>query len=121
MTKFFCYGSLKRDFSDHDMIRSKSVFIGEAKTESRYQLYEMCWFPGMVKVKKNGINVHGELYEIIDDETFIELDRYEGVPSLFKRSTIILDDGQEAVAYLFNQNPSDFEIEIIKDGVWKHG
>ena len=42
----------------------------------------------------------GELYAI-DTATLEVLDDFEGHPDLYQRTTITLDDGGEAIAYLF--------------------
>jgi gamma-glutamylcyclotransferase (GGCT)/AIG2-like uncharacterized protein YtfP len=120
MSKLFCYGTLKRNFRAHDILQKcNAVYLGKAKTESRYQLYKVNWFPGMVfdEHQQEG-GVHGELYEITK-ETFVDLDRYEGAPDLFRREKIRLDTGEEAIAYIFNRDADD--LERVEDGEWREG
>ena len=118
-TKLFVYGTLKRGFRAHDMLqRWNAVFLGEAKTVPKYQLYKVGWFPGMVCDEAQKGGVVGELFQITK-ETFAALDRYEGAPNLFKREQILLDTGEEVTAYLFNQ---EYEaLERVESGEWLEG
>ncbi len=117
MSRLFVYGTLKRGFRAHNILRNAN-YIGKAKTDARYQLYKVNWFPGMVFDERQQGGVHGELYEIAK-ETFVALDSYEGAPDLFKRQTIFLDDGEEAIAYIFNKDAHD--LERIESGEWTEG
>lgn len=118
-TKLFVYGTLKRGFRAHDMLqRWNAVFLGNATTAPKYQLYKVGWYPGMVCDESQEGGVHGELFQITK-ETFSALDRYEGAPTLFKRSKIFLDNGEEVTAYLYNQ---DYEVlERVESGEWLEG
>jgi len=119
MSRLFVYGTLKRGFRAHDILKQwNAVYIGKAKTDARYQLYKVNWFPGMVFDERQQGGVHGEVYEITK-ETFVALDRYEGAPDLFKRQTILLDDGEEATAYIFNRDADD--LERVEGGEWMEG
>lgn len=70
----FVYGTLKR-FERANHLLQSSLFIGEAVTKPKYQLYSCGSFPALV----SGHNkVFGELYGI-SDYTKMQLDCYEGV------------------------------------------
>jgi gamma-glutamylcyclotransferase (GGCT)/AIG2-like uncharacterized protein YtfP len=99
--KVFVYGTLKsgkrRNFY---LTRDNAKLLGEVKTEAKYMLYKPLFtdYPCMSECKQ-GISVEGELWEVTD-ETLAALDSVEGVPHLFHRATIKLDNGEEAIAYL---------------------
>lgn len=118
MFTLFVYGSLKRGNSAHRLLSDQgATFLREAATHPRYHLVKVSWFPGMVEGEE-GTGVHGELYEL-PDSALKRLDRYEGVPGLFTRNEIELDDGSKVVAYLYAQDVSD--CEIVPDGRWESG
>lgn len=119
MVDFFCYGTLKRGFKAHSILElHNAVFVKKAKTASRYQLYQINWFPGMVIDDLQEGGVQGEVFSVTD-ECIERLDQYEGAPDLFKRHNIELEDGTYAVAYLFNEDVSD--KKKIEDGEWIYG
>lgn len=119
MVTVFCYGTLKRDYSAHGLIkRSPGAFLGEVTTAPRYQLYDVGSFPGMVEDDSQIGGVKGELFKI-PDAALPNLDRYECVSSgLFRREEIELEDGSKALAYLFNKDI--IGAKKIEDGFWNN-
>jgi len=106
MVKVFCYGTLKsnqrRNFY---LTRDNAKLLGEVKTEPKYMLYKPLAtdYPCMTECKQ-GVAVEGELWEVTSD-TLTTLDSVEGVPHLFHRATIKLENGEEAIAYLMPSQP----------------
>lgn len=119
MAKLFVYGTLKRKFHAHSLIKeAPAAFLREATTSENYHLYDVGSFPGLAEDSEiEGTGVKGELYEI-SDSAFSGLDRYECVSTgLFRRGTVVLEDGSEAYAYFFNRG---FEGSIrIESGTWE--
>lgn len=114
--RFFCYGTLKQGFSSHDLLtRHDAKFLGEARTNSNYHMHNLGWFPGVIFNDEVEGGVVGELYEI-NDKCLKDLDIYEGHPTLFRRQKIELEDGTQAIAYIYNQ-PVRFYSKI-DDGHW---
>jgi gamma-glutamylcyclotransferase (GGCT)/AIG2-like uncharacterized protein YtfP len=114
---FFVYGSLmsgceRSAFLDRD---HKVRFIGKATTSG--VLYELGSLVGLIDDQSSG-TVHGELYEIIDMETFFAtLDIIEGYwpqqpqRSLYVRKQISVRTAEGAVlawAYIYNQPVNGF-------------
>ncbi|WP_146504092.1 gamma-glutamylcyclotransferase family protein [Rubinisphaera italica] len=84
----FVYGTLKRGYC-RDHYLQKAKFIGEAKTEASYLLYDCGEYPGLVH-DPNGHNIEGELYEI-SENAWLTLDEVEGVSfNLYQRATVEL-------------------------------
>jgi gamma-glutamylaminecyclotransferase len=106
MTRFFCYGTLKRGFCrDHYLDFQK--YLGEINTLPKYKLYRVSNFPGLIEADE-GVSIKGQLYEI-DEECLKALDRMEGHPHLFKRDVIELFDGSTANAYFWQGRTSGME------------
>ena len=87
--------------------------IGPARTVDGFALFDLGEFPGMQRAA-NG-RVYGVVHEIPSD-LLPALDAYEDYPTLFSRETIRLDDGSEALAYLFRGKIAP--DERIIDGCW---
>ncbi len=88
MNRVFLYGTLKRGFCRHQAIEGQA-FLGLAKTEAAYKLFDLGDYPGLV-IAENGISIEGELYSI-DDDCLEQLDEIEGVAiGLYRRDTVRL-------------------------------
>ncbi len=120
MNRVFVYGTLKRNFSAHQLMKNAGAqFECEARTSSDYRLYKTKgWFPGLLKKPKvKGEPVTGEVF-LIPEENMGPLDRYEGISNgLFRRETIDLEDGTQALAYVFG-DPTYVEC-LMPEGVWE--
>lgn len=100
MTKIFVYGTLKRGNCRAGVLRNQQ-FLGEATTAPSYRLFEVGSYPALV-VDDNGLSVEGELWEV-DPECLTLLDEIEGVPTLYQRMPVVIDDppGVEAETYVY--------------------
>jgi gamma-glutamylcyclotransferase (GGCT)/AIG2-like uncharacterized protein YtfP len=92
----FIYGTLKIDCCNHHVLRN---IIGEIQrpiqvtTVNKYPLYKSeHYFPYLEDQPGIGKNIIGQLVEI-DDDDLDKLDQFEGVPSLYKRGTIMVQTG----------------------------
>jgi len=95
--------------------RSKATFIKKVRTAPRYQLYRISWYPGMVEEEGS---VEGEVYSV-SDECLAHLDQYEGVPTLFRRGEVELEDGTTAISYFFNMPVGG--RQRVKNNNWIEG
>ncbi len=105
--RIFVYGTLKRGYSRHDLLKGQN-FLGEMKTTRNYRLYKCGSFPALVEVPREdvdlpGVEVQGELWEV-DDDCLRALDSVEGVDAgLFERRVIrLLGHEGQVEAYIFN-------------------
>lgn len=122
LTRIFCYGTLKREGAANNLMRN-AKFVAEASTHSRYQLYDMGGFPGMIEGEEGGNGVKGEVFDC-DESTMKQLDVYEGVAwGLFVRKKVELNNGELVEAYFFNRsdrsNKSARKERLIVEGVWR--
>ncbi|HZF49079.1 MAG TPA: gamma-glutamylcyclotransferase family protein [Polyangiaceae bacterium] len=92
----FVYGSLL--CGEPAFFRLKGArFLGRARTAPQFTLLDLGEYPALLP--GGTASIAGELYEI-PPETLAELDAYEGHPSLYERTEIILESGSRAEAYL---------------------
>lgn len=107
MHEIFVYGTLKRGFRNHVLL-SDSKFLAEVVTKPLYLLYDCGPYPCLVKAKDGkGNSIHGEAY-LVDDNVMTRLDRLEGVPYLYQRGELELENGRKLIAYFFQEDVSDF-------------
>jgi gamma-glutamylcyclotransferase (GGCT)/AIG2-like uncharacterized protein YtfP len=86
----FVYGTLKRGFSRHSVLKDQR-YIGIGVTTNQYSMYAYGGFPALVE-NSNGLEIYGELYEV-DDNCIQDLDKIEGVDKgLFSRNQINLSN-----------------------------
>ena len=103
----FVYGTLKRKYRNNILL-SNSRFVEEATTKPLYLLYDCGPFPCLIKAPEGkGKAIRGEVFEC-DDITMVRLDRLEGVPHLYQRGEIELENGTKAVGYFYQDDVSDF-------------
>jgi len=73
----FVYGTLKRGHSNHGYLRSQQ-FVSMAMTQPRYRLHDLGGYPGMVLDERDGISIHGEIWEV-DADCLARLDELEDI------------------------------------------
>jgi gamma-glutamylcyclotransferase (GGCT)/AIG2-like uncharacterized protein YtfP len=102
----FVYGTLKKGYRNNILL-SQSVFVQEATTKPKYKIYDCGMYPCMIKDDK-GNSITGEIYEI-DETTLARLDRLEGVPYLYQRDEIQLENfDKPTLAYFYQDTVEDF-------------
>ena len=75
-TCLFVYGTLSRDGSAHELLPKHAArFIGTGLVFGR--LFDLGQYPALVLHHKSSDQVHGEVYELLDESVLEELDAYE--------------------------------------------
>ena len=88
-TLLFVYGTLKRGCSNHRQMTGLT-FVGKARTQPGFRLYDVGGYPGLVAVSDERDGVHGEVWAV-DDADLERLDRFEGVAEgLYRREAVPL-------------------------------
>lgn len=107
--KVFVYGTLKSG-NHRNRYLNGSKLLCEIKTTPKYMLYQPPGvdYPCMAE-SDQGVAVEGELWDV-PSQNLTLLDAIEGVPYLFHRQTIKLEDGTEADAYLMSPPPNAKQI-----------
>lgn len=123
----FVYGSLKRSFYNHDLIK-EARFIGAARTASAAftmgaleekdtatgQIYS---FPIVMESRPPAPcgHIEGEIYDHIDNDLLKKLDALEEVGSgLYERQRVEMSDGGTVWMYLFTgRDPQNRRVPDI--------
>ena len=115
MTQVFVYGTLLKGESNHDLLR-RGKFLGATKTQPEFTMIDLGAFPAIFEQGKTA--VAGEVYEV-DLATVAKLDRLEGVPDLYTRKSVELQDGSEAEIYVMSRRSGVRDYPAIHSGDWK--
>lgn len=77
MSLIFVYGTLKRGGSNHHLMGGQQ-FLGEARTQPGFRLYELGGHPGMIAKSDDRDGVTGEVWSV-DAACLVQLDILEGL------------------------------------------
>jgi gamma-glutamylcyclotransferase (GGCT)/AIG2-like uncharacterized protein YtfP len=146
----FVYGTLRKGFSNHYLLDG-ATFLGDGKTVDTFymvgrlnfeldefedgrspprQLLFPYIFKGSLRADQVCAHIIGELYEI-SNEVFVEIDKHEGHPDIYKRTEIdvIVENKLYRVATYILESP-EIKAEIsdilnlfvpISSGDWQKG
>lgn len=84
----FVYGSLKKGFDNHDLLKKYTLRLGKAETVNSFGMFEDTFgnYPYLTDTRRNVI--HGEIYQIRRKELMDKLDVFEGSPEYYERRKI---------------------------------
>ena len=108
MTRVFVYGTLKRGGGNHGYLAGQR-FVGVARTEPRFRLYDLSGYPGMVAAAPGepGNAIEGEVWEV-DAAGLAGLDELEGIDEgLYERVPVPLQapfNEERVEGYLYLRN-----------------
>ena len=117
MHRIFVYGTLKKNFHNHSLLKD-SEFLGPAKTKlEEYTMVSLGEFPGIVL--SGSTSISGEVY-LIDDTVFKKLDYLEGYPDFYNRKRIIVKGKSdlEMSVWIYYLDKSFLDNPVISDGIW---
>lgn len=80
--RIFVYGSLKRKCINHGIIKDNATFIGTAVTVKKYAMFKSEYgnFPRLINTNSQfAKHIHGEIYDIYNEEVLMQLDQFEGI------------------------------------------
>ncbi len=111
------YGTLKQGQRANYMLAT-SEFIGEFRVAIPFQMFNLGAYPALVEdVEDHPITL--EVYQVEDEAVLAGLDRYEGYPSLYQKSTVTVE-GMEVTIYTMVSAKRFFEhMEPMSSGNWK--
>ena len=88
-TLLFVYGTLKRGCCNHAQLAGQT-FVGPARTQPGYRLYDLGGYPGIVAMPGDHEGVVGEVWSV-DEDCLRLLDHFEGVhEGLYRRESLPL-------------------------------
>ena len=109
MKTMFVYGTLKRGYSNHELLRG-AMFIGEDEAPGRM------YSAGVPVVAPDAERwVKGEVF-MVPEELLPRIDQLEGHPHGYTRTPVKLRSGMEAELYYWNHDVS--WREELPEGVW---
>jgi gamma-glutamylcyclotransferase (GGCT)/AIG2-like uncharacterized protein YtfP len=114
--RVFVYGTLMRGGTYHHLLAG-ARFIQQACTAPRYVLVDLGDYPALLDGGET--RVAGEIYEV-PEEMIAMLDALEGHPDYYRRTPIALDDGSEALGYVFVDGGALASAPTIEGGRWMH-
>jgi gamma-glutamylcyclotransferase (GGCT)/AIG2-like uncharacterized protein YtfP len=107
----FVYGTLMQGEHNHRLLATEdAAYLGPCTTEPAFTMYHLGGFPAVAP--EGDTAIRGELY-VVGDATLAALDRLEGHPSFYLRTTIRLAGGSEVLAYVM---PAD---RLAGDRWWR--
>jgi gamma-glutamylcyclotransferase (GGCT)/AIG2-like uncharacterized protein YtfP len=116
--RLFVYGTLMRGGCRHHVLAGQR-WLGLALTEPRYLLHHFGEHPGIVRADRDGLAVHGELYEVAR-LLIPRLDEVEGAPSWFRLEEITLaEPAGLALAYFYQGDATG--RPLCPGGRWHNG
>jgi gamma-glutamylaminecyclotransferase len=115
MTLVLVYGTLMRGEPAHGLL-ADARFVRLARTDPVFTLVSLGPYPAMLPGGR--VCVRGELYKV-DEGMLGRLDRYEGVPRLYRRDEVALRGGARAQAYILARRRSERD-HVIASGDWRN-
>lgn len=109
----FVYGTLRRGGTNHFRMKGAD-FLNEAKARGR--LYRIDWYPGLV-LDSTADEIHGEVYQTAAG-LLEELDHFEGGAYRRVRTQVLLPDGAELSAWVWEWRGPVDESRRIRSGDW---
>jgi gamma-glutamylaminecyclotransferase len=113
-TLVFVYGTLLVGQPNHRYLKGAQL-LREARTLPQFLLYDLGPFPGLVRGGEYAIV--GEVHQV-DEPTLAMLDRLEGHPRFYRRTSIVLADGTQVETYLLTPEQVAGR-PIIASGSWR--
>lgn len=111
--KIFAYGTLRKGSKGHRFLQSATLLAENQKLKG-FRMYDNGFYPFVIPVENQEEYIVGEIYEI-PEEALPQLDHYEGVPSLYKR-TYLESEG----VHLYISQATDLDyLPVIEHGDWR--
>ena len=107
----FVYGTLMRGYGLHPLLARAATYVGEGRVRGR--LLDLGPYPGLVEGR---ISVRGEVYRLRDPQLLPAIDREEGYNFERRRTTVTLDEGGRARAWVYRYRGPQRRAASIPDG-----
>lgn len=110
--KLFVYGTLKKNFSNHDFLKD-AEYLYDAYTLTKFQMLDLGYYPALVK-DDNGYCIKGEIYKI-NKKILDDIDILEGYPHFYTRELIPTNMSNFMVyVYYLKNNLKNYNNSYIK-------
>jgi len=84
----FVYGSLKKGFDNHSLLRKYAKRLGKARTVKKFAMFEDSFGNYPYIIDTPFAKIKGELYKITRAELMQKIDEFEGAPDYYIRKKI---------------------------------
>ena len=116
------YGTLKRNYANHEKYLRGCRFVGTGWTVEKYVLVDdgipFCIPPEIYGPGAKPVNIRVEVYDI-SDEKLSEIDELEGHPNWYIRKKVKVKlDGDGVVEAWFYEYPERVKGKVIESGEW---
>lgn len=113
-TLVFVYGTLLAGESNHRYL-ARAQLVAETRTQPAFSLHDLGPYPGLVPGGAHP--VAGEVYAV-DEVTLAALDRLEGTPDFYQRTSIVLENGATVETYILTPDQVAGH-PILASGSWR--
>lgn len=120
--RVFVYGSLKRKCINHGVIKDNATFISTAISVKKYAMFKAEYgnFPRLVKTNsKNAKHVHGEIYDVYNENFLRQLDQFEGYRYKRTKIKVQLSSGKIEVVNAYVNEYEHVPRNVILLEKWK--
>jgi gamma-glutamylcyclotransferase (GGCT)/AIG2-like uncharacterized protein YtfP len=116
MKKITVYGSLLEGLGNWKwhLNNDESVKLGDHILSGPFKMISFGGFPGLVIDDSVENKIYVETYDV-SDEVFKRVERLEGYPSFYRRTTIDTPFGESEVYTLANESYSDDRLVLADD------
>lgn len=83
------YGTLKRGYGNHRLLKNCSVYLGEWLLSGNYSMVDLGAFPGVIDSEGQS-TILTEVYSLDGPTVLQNLDRLEGHPSFYCRREVLV-------------------------------
>lgn len=110
--KLFVYGTLKKDFSNHNYLKS-AKYLYDAFTLTKFQMLNLGYYPALIK-DEDGYSIKGEVYRITEN-ILKNIDILEGYPDFYTRELITTNMSNFMVyIYYLKNNLNNYNKDYVK-------
>jgi gamma-glutamylcyclotransferase (GGCT)/AIG2-like uncharacterized protein YtfP len=111
---FMIYGTFMRRQPGHGNLAG-GRFLEDVRTAPRYRLFLVDGWPALAEAEREGVAIAAELYEL-SEEHVARLAAIE--PTGWSRSSVELEDGRRADAFLADAELVARGLDISEHGGW---
>jgi gamma-glutamylcyclotransferase (GGCT)/AIG2-like uncharacterized protein YtfP len=113
----FVYGTLKKGFYNHGFLTRRGEMVRFIENATiRGKMYDLGSYPAIILDDIESGQIQGEVYEITS-KILDQLDDLEGVPTLYSKSEIQVNE--KILAWVYHMKPNQvIKYPEIRDGIW---
>lgn len=114
----FVYGSLKKGFDNHNLLKKYAKRLGKAHTVKKFSMFEDSFGNYPYIIDTPFTKIKGELYQITRAELMAKIDEFEGAPDYYTRKRIEVKSHhgvQRAFVYIREDSDIPTDQQALKE------